>query len=100
MQPEQSGYPTKFWDWFYFPHLDSWTIRWVVWFTILYVFPFIPYPANPWGYVVGKYLPGPAGIPQFMWLQYVLSALTVGSMMLFYRSCRIRGVFNQEGGSK
>lgn len=100
MEPRITEYPARFRDWFYFPHLNAWTLKWVLWFAVLYAIPFVPYPTNPWGYVENVYVKGWGGIPGFMCLSYSLFVVTVVSLLVFYQSARKRGMFGPRGGAK
>lgn len=103
MKTEETGYPSTFWGWFYFPSLEHpktrwWSVGWFLWFSLTYLICFIPHPYNPWGYVENQYIPGWGGIPAFMCLSYALLAIRIVSMLLYYRSARLHGVFDEKAG--
>ena len=93
---QEEGYPERWQDWFYFPNLDAWAIKWTVWFVFLYVLPFIPYPLNPWGYVEHIYVRGWFGIPGFMCEAVSLWLIVIVSIGVFYNGARRRGLFDEQ----
>ena len=99
MQDKEDGYPKTWREWFYFPHLDGWALKWTIWFMALYIFPFIQYPFNPWGFVTKTYVKGWFGVPAFICEAVTLWALVIVSMFFFYFGAKKRGLFETKASN-
>ena len=70
-----------------------------IWFMMLYIFPFIQYPYNPWGFVTKTYVKGWFGVPAFICEAVTLWVLVIVSMSFFYFGAKKRGLFETKASN-
>lgn len=79
-------------SWFYPRRLSTWSIKWIVFYTVLYLLPWLP---TPFTYTKEVYT-GLFGMPLFVWGMIAINVICILSMFVFYNEAKKVGFLGEE----